>query len=115
MKRQEIEERIREIVENYISDYANLRGRDMQLCVNPGAGDITVESAVNRLTDMYDSQAALEAAAASEGDRDEAATDFQVEVNPVFYPLRKFVREEPGDKLAIDTDAIRAFIDLYLG
>ena len=114
MTREEFIHAVTNAVKEYI-DNAGSFDRDMQLRVNPDSFEISYATSVDRESDIADSDEAIENAAAAYGDAEESAMDYQASQNPDFYPIWTLIRNLPGSRKEINSEAIERLATNYFG
>lgn len=89
MTRKDFEDVLTTLVEEYINLFDQF-GPDAQLQINPTTLQAQLVKSDSRLQAIADSDEAIEDAAAADGMASEQDTDFQVEENPDFYPVKDY-------------------------
>lgn len=111
MTRKELNERLTEIVSQYIANAGMLV--DPQIRINPVSMDIGVVTAKEMFAEIEDYDEMLEGAAAVEGAADEEKDDYQVSQDPDFYSVKELTVTGPDGKLRPDAAAIDEIAGQY--
>ena len=80
--------------------------------IEPTSGRITLVGTEEMLTEIANSEEAIEEAAGVEGDSSEAASDYQAKQNPDFYTVSEPITKRNG-KVEPDKKAIEDIATLY--
>lgn len=112
MKREEFVARLTDLVNNYIEYYVG-KDDDLQLRINPMSHTLDLVNSHDRLSDIADSEAAIESAAAADDESAEDAADFQVKQNPDFYSISSLIATDKNGKRHADKSAIESVAKLY--
>lgn len=78
-------------VQEYIDNFDRFDSNP-QLRVNPVSHMVDLVNGSDMLSEIEDSDEAIEDAAASQGMESDDATDYQVKQNPDFYPVKRLLQ-----------------------
>lgn len=113
MTREELTDTIAIAIKEYVG-YDSYNGPDLTLSINPVSLFVSVITEDEKLSDIENSNEAVEDAAAAERPASEDATDYQVRQNPDLYPVKSLVKTGGDGKNVFDMDAIRAIAARYI-
>lgn len=111
MTRQEFTKQITDNVQLYIDNFYRFKDNP-QIRINPSNLAVTLENGSDLLSEIGESDEALEDAAAAEGAANEDSTDFQVKQNPDFYAVASLVKVNDGNGTP-DAEAIERIVTRY--
>ena len=112
MTRDELADNIAITIKEYVGfDHHNQPG--LKLSINPESLFVSVITEDEMLSDIADSNEAIEDAAAAERPESEDAMDYQVTQNPDIYPVADFEKSTPTGQVVLDMEAIRAVAAKY--
>lgn len=100
-------------VQEYIDNFDRLDSNP-QLRVNPVSYMVELVNGSEMFSEIEDSDEAVEDAAASQGMESDDATDYQVEQNPDFYPVKKLLKPEGNSDVPSEED-IDKIVGEYFG
>lgn len=112
MKKQEFIENIERMLQLY-ADNVNVFDSNPQLRVNPRTLDATIVNGSDMMTEIEDSDEAVENAAAALGAENMDATDYQASQNPDFYAATKLLTVNDKGRRVPDEKAVMAVADVY--
>ncbi|MBD5267959.1 MAG: hypothetical protein HDS41_07295 [Bacteroides sp.] len=112
MTRKELADNIAITIREYIG-YSYTGKPELKLRINPVTLFVTVITEDQMLSDIADSDETIEDAAAAERAAAEDATDYQVEQNPDFYPVKNLIKIGDGGMADLDHEAINAIAAKY--
>ena len=82
-----------DMVQEYIDNFDRFDSNP-QLRVNPVTFRVDLVNGSDMMSEIEDSDEAVEDAAASQGMESDDATDYQVKQNPDFYPVKRLLKAE---------------------
>lgn len=88
------------LIQEYIENFDRFDSNP-QIRVNPLTLQVSLENGSDFLQDIADNDEAIEDAAIAEKPETEDAADYQVKLNPQFYPVKSFLKAV-GEKSEID-------------
>lgn len=112
MTREEFIRNVTTQVEAYIKS-PEIFDNNPQIRVNPDSKESFIINGRDMLSEIADSDEAVENAAIMENAADEEAMDYQVAQNPDFYTVKMLVEVDPNGKTVVDTKAISDIADTY--
>lgn len=113
MKRDALEKSIRDVVQEYI-DYSAELEPNLHVRINPVSFDVALVRESDMLGELGDNDEAVEDAAGAQGAEYETAADFQVSLNPDFYPVSRFIAVSDDDsKQEVNTAAVAEVASNY--
>ena len=112
MTREELAENIAITIKEYVG-LDNHNGPGLKLSINPESLFVSVITESEMLTDIAESNEAIEDAAAAERPASEDATDYQVARTPDIYPVADFEKSSSSGAVTLDMDAIMAVAAKY--
>ncbi len=114
MDHKELTDTIAITIREYIGNSYNEHS-DFKLRINPDTLSVSVITENQMLSDIEDSNEAIEDAAAAERAESKEAADLQASRNPDFYPIKDFIKISSGGKMDLDYDAIDSLARKYCG
>lgn len=112
MTREEFKKALEKIVTLYMGDFTRYDG-DPQVVVTPATLFVDLVNGRERLTDIADSDEAVEDAAAAESPESEDATDYQARRDQDYYPVKSLLRKNSEGKAEIDEEAVEKIVNVY--
>lgn len=105
MKNEELKAKMIDLVEEYIQNFYDFDSNP-QIRVNPALDRVALVNGSDMLSEIGDSDEAIEDAANADGAETEDATDYQASQNPDFYPVKKLLLTLKDGKVVADKAAI---------
>lgn len=112
MTRDELSDTIAITIKEYVG-HDNNNGPGLKLSINPVSLFVSVITQDEMLSDIENSNEAVEDAAAAERPELEEATDYQVEQNPDIYPVDRLLKMSATGFYDVDMDAVRKIAAKY--
>ncbi len=112
MTRVEFKKALEKLVTLYMGDFTRYDS-DPQIVVTPATLFVDLVNGRERLTDIADSEEAVEDAAAADRPESEDATDFQVRRDQDYYPVKSLLRKNSEGVAEINDEAIEKITDVY--
>lgn len=113
MKHEEFVKLICSLVEEYIDNF-DMFDSNPQIRVNPVSLDAALVNGSDMLSELEDSNEAVEDAAGARGAETEDASDYQVKQNPDFYPVKELLRVSDVEKTGPDAAKIESLAAKYV-
>lgn len=104
MTRNDFIKTVTELLNQYI--FEGVEPENIQLRVNPASLTVALVSNEVFLSELADSEEAVEEAAGAERSESKEATDRQVSQNPDFYPVFTLIKKGADGKFVVDQEAV---------
>lgn len=112
MTREEFKSALEKLVTLYMGDFTRYDS-DPQIVVTPATLFVDLVNGRERLTDIADSEEAVEDAAAADKPETEDATDYQARRDQDYYPVKSLLHKNSEGCAEINNEAVEKIVNVY--